>query len=389
MRPSFQILSPARLLAGLASISIACATPFEPAPLLPTAWEITAADSLDDGSAYWPQARWRTALPWQVGMDSAAMGDLAADVRRDRYAAMRSLLVVHNGYLVLNEYTHGAEPQSPVPIAAVAKTVTGLLVGIAVDSGLFHEDDGVGKFLPDYLAGSGPKSAISVDHFLTMRSGLNFFESPYDGSPMQLLNESKGDWLRIIFGQAMTGSPGEGWSYNSGGIIALGAVIQATAKEPADSFAKHTLFAKLGISDFTWYEGQPNHLPHMSSGLLLTSPDMARIGYLMLRNGRWRGEQVVSERWIAKMREHVTRQLGHWSNYQLDYGRALWLLPPLTGSGDVDVLAAAGSGGEWIFVVPSKDLVVVSSGAAYSEEQFTQAVQLLYDVIIPAVHTLP
>jgi len=373
------------MLAGLVILFGACATPFEPTPLLPTAWEITAADTVDDGSAYWPRARWRTAMPAQVGMDSAAMAELAASVRRERYPAMRSLLVVRNGYLVLNEYTHGAEPQSPVPIAAVSKTVTGLLVGIAVDSGLFRESDRLVQFFPDYVPSTGMKSEITVDHLLTMRSGLNFFESPYDGSPMQLLNESKGDWLRIIFDQAMRTPPGDGWEYNSGGIIALGAVIGATAKEPADSFAKHTLFAKLGISDFTWYEGQPNHLPHMSSGLLLNSPDMARIGYLMLRNGRWNGEQVVSERWLAKMREHVTRQLGHWGSYQLDYGRTLWQLPPLQGSGDVEVFAAVGSGGEWIFVVPSKDLVVVSTGVAYSEEQFTQAVQLLYDVIVPAV----
>jgi CubicO group peptidase (beta-lactamase class C family) len=384
MRPSFGTRWLGRTLSGLAILSAACATPFEPAPLLPTAWEITAADSLDDGARYWPRARWRTALPAQVGMDSAAMGDLAADVRRDKYPAMRSLLVVRNGYLVLNEYTHTAEPQTPVPIAAVAKTVTGLLVGIAVDSGLFHEDDGILKFLPDYVPSSGFKSAMTVDHFLTMRSGLNFFESPYDGSPMQQLNDSKEDWLRIIFDQAVTGAPGEKWVYNSGGIIALGAVIHATAKEPADSFAKHTLFAKLGISDFTWYEGKPDHLPHMSSGLLLSSPDMARIGYLMLRNGRWNGEQVVSERWITKMREHVTRQLGHWGSYQLDYGRTLWLLPPLPGGGDV--YAAVGTGGEWIFVVPSKDLVVVSTGVAYSEEQFTRGMQLLYDVIVPAAH---
>jgi CubicO group peptidase (beta-lactamase class C family) len=386
MRPSFRSLSLARLLAGVASLSVACATPFEPAPLLPTAWEITAAPKVDDGTTYWPQTRWRTALPGQVGMDSAAIGDLAGKVRRDAYPTMRSLLVVRNGFMVLNEYTHTAEPQMLVPMAAVAKTVTGLLVGIAVDSGLFHTDDPVSKYLPDYVANSGFQSAITVDHFLTMRSGLNFFESPYDGSPMQQLNESKGDWLQVIFGQAMTGPPGEKWAYNSGGIIALGAVLGATAKEPADSFAMHTLFAKLGISNFDWYEGQPDHLPHMSSGLLLSSPDMARIGYLMLRNGRWNGAQVVSEGWISKMREHVTRQLGHWSDYQLDYGRTLWLLPPLPGSGDPDVLAAVGSGGMYIFVVPSKDLVVVSTGVSVTEAQFTQAIQLLYDVIIPAAH---
>jgi len=66
------------------------------------------------------------------------------------------------------------------------------------------------------------------------------------------------------------------------------------------------------------------------------------------------------------------------------YGRTLWLLPPIAGNGDADVLAASGAFGQWIFVVPAKDLVVVATSDAYTVGTFALPIQLLYDVIIPA-----
>jgi CubicO group peptidase (beta-lactamase class C family) len=372
---------------AIACVVAACATPSEPAPLPPTPWEITRAASVDDGASYWPQSQWRTALPSQVGMDSAAMATLSRDVRGKRWPTLRSLLVIHRGYLVFNEYLGGAEPQKLQLIQSVTKTVTGLLVGVAVDSGEFSVTDGIWEFFPEYASLlTGMKGPITVDHFLTMRSCLNFWEEPYEGSPLQRLNNSTGDWLELIFTQSMTGSPGEKWSYNSGGIIALGGVLYSATGEPADVYARHALFGPIGISQFDWYKGQPHGLPHMGGGLSLTSPDMARIGYLLLRKGRWNDRQVVSESWIARMREHKTRQLGAWLSYSLDYGRTLWLLPPLSTGGDPDVIAASGAGGQWIIVVPGKDLVIVSTGDSDSMLDFTRAIQLTYDVIVPATH---
>ena len=126
----------------------------------------------------------------------------------------------------------------------------------------------------------------------------------------------------------------------------------------------------------------------MGGGLSLTSPDMARIGYLLLRGGRWNGTAIIPESWVSSMRERHTMQVGAWlGKYSLDYGRMLWLLPSVGGSGvtpETDVITASGSGGQWIFVVPSKALVVVATGAASTFEEFAQPIRLLYDVIVPA-----
>lgn len=379
------------MLAGVSCIAgAACATPTtaDDSGPPPTRWEIKPAASVDNGASYWPGAQWRTALPRQVGMDSAALATLSRDVRQRKWPTLRSLLVVHHGYLVFNEYVAGVVPESLQVIQDVTMTATGLLVGIAMREGKLRPDDGVPQFFPEYasLLASGFRNGISVDHLLTMRSGLAFDDEPYEGSDLQALNRSTGDWLRLIFSHPMNAGAGERWRYKSGDVIALGGVLRAATGEPADSYARRTLFSPLGINRSSWLTGQPNGLPHMAGGLSLTSPDMARIGYLLLRKGRWNDAPIVSEEWVASMRERKSRQLGEWLTYSLDYGRMLWLLPPIAGSGDVDVLAASGAFGQWIFVVPGKDLVVVATSEAFTVGPFALPIQLLYDVIIPAAH---
>src|SRR5690348_17147450 len=108
----------AALVATSCLAGVACVTPTgEEDVSAPTPWEITPAATIDDGTTYWPGTRWRTALPGQVGMDSAAMATLSRDVRRHKWPTLRSLLVVHHGYVVFNEYQseeHTSELQSPV-----------------------------------------------------------------------------------------------------------------------------------------------------------------------------------------------------------------------------------------------------------------------------------
>jgi CubicO group peptidase (beta-lactamase class C family) len=362
----------------------ACVTPTGDEDVsTPTPWEIRPAATVDDGTTYWPGAQWRTAMPAQVGMDSAVMATLSRDVRRRRWPTLRSLLVVHHGYVVFNEYVGGAHPDSLEQVQGVSATVTGLLVGVAARDGMVDPEDGIAQFFPEYadlrsLTGYG----VRVDHLLTMRSCLGFDD---DSGRLGAFNQYSSDWLRLIFESGVHDAPGERWGYSSSSAIVLGGILHAATGEPADAYARHALFAPLGISRFAWATGQPNGLPHMGLGLSLTTPDMARIGYLMLRNGRWNDTPIVSDTWIAQMRERMSPSVGKWSTYALDFGRMLWILPSVSGAtGGGDVLAASGGGGQWILVVPSKDLVVVATGDAVATANFVEPLDVLYDIVAPA-----
>jgi len=362
--------------------AVACIRETEPDLSAPTPWEIQPAATLDDGSTYWPGAQWRTALPAQVGMDSAAMATLSHDVRSGRWPTMRSLLIVRRGYLVFNEYVDSTTPQQLQPITTATATVTGLLVGIAAREGRLRPTDGVVQYFPEYADRIGGMGA-SVDDLLAMRSGIIFFEEGPSPSLSTLLRSS--DWLSYIISTGKTGAPGEKWNYSSADAILLGGVLHAVTGEPASAYAKQTLFTPLGITDYSWLTGRPNDLPQMGGGLSLTAPDMARLGYLMLRKGQWGASPIVTSAWLTSMGQRRSPSVVEWLGYTLDFGRMLWELP-IRGSGDPSLVAAAGTGGQWIIVVPSRDIVIVATGNAISVEKHATALQLLYDVILPAAH---
>jgi len=372
-----------RVLPYLAcALVTSCVQATEPALSAPPAWEIQPATALDDGTAYWPGANWRTALPSQVGMDSAAMATLAHDVRSSRWPTLRSLLIVRRGYLVLNEYV-GTTPQELQPLQTATATVTGLLVGIAAREGRLRPSDGITQFFPEYGSRSS-STAIVVDDLLAMRSGINFDEEGTGPTSLRALTRSD-DWLSYLMSTGHMGPPDERWNYSSGDAIYLGGVLHAVTGESASAYARHALFAPLGITAYTWSTGRPNGLPQMGRGLSLTAPDMARLGYLMLRKGQWGATPIVTPAWVAGMGARKSPGVVEWLGYTLDFGRMLWELP-IRESSDPNMVAAAGIGGQWIIVVPSRDLVIVATGDALSVEKHATALQLLYDVIVPAAH---
>ena len=360
----------------------ACLKSTEPDTSGPTPWEIQPAATVDDGTTYWPAERWRTALPGQVGMDADALATLSRDVRRQRWPGMRSLLIVHGGYLVFNEYVGGATPQQLQPLHSMTATVTGLLVGMAVREDKLHTTDGIVQLFPEYSGIISPlKSGIGVDHLLCMRSGISIDEEIFGGAAPTSLSR---DWLDLIFSRPILASPGEEWHYNSADAVVLGGALRATTGQAANDYARQKLFAPLGITDYTWFTGPPNGLPQMGSGLSLTSPDMARLGYLLLRNGQWQGMQLVTPAWVASMGERKSAAAVRWLQYSLDFGRMLWVLPPIPG-GPGDAVAGTGIRGQWIIVVPGRDLVVVATGDAETVDEHAETLRLLYDVIVPAV----
>jgi len=177
----------------------------------------------------------------------------------------------------------------------------------------------------------------------------------------------------------MTGAPGTTWAYNSGAAILICSAIHQISGEPVDGFAQRVLFGPLGITGASWVSSPFDGLPHCGGGLYLRTTDLARIGYLVLRRGRWGATQIVSPGWIDASTQPISSGPPvFFSNFGSGYGRFWWLFPSTRGGSGFGVIAASGSGGQWLFVVPELDLVVAvtaSNGAG---------LDLLYDAILPA-----
>lgn len=329
-------------------------------------------------SADWPVVSLNDA-----GLDPERVRDLVMRIRRGDYGHITSLLIARNGNLAVEEYFDNFAGTTRHTMQSVTKSVTSLLIGIAADRGQVRIEDPATQFFPSYAPIANldaRKAALTVGDLLTMRSGFDWSESIYEGSPLQRMNVCGCDWLRWVLDWPMRDVPGTRWEYISGNTILLGGIIGAGSGRRMDVFANAELFGPLGTIDAIWARGLPDSLPHAGGGLYTRPREMIKLGQLVLDDGRWRGQQVVSSAWIRRSTTRVQSNAAVWSGHTFDYAYGWWL----TSSNFGDVITAAGARGQWIFVVPSARLVVTMTGEN-TDGLWVSGVSTLFSHVLPSV----
>ena len=341
----------------------------------------TNGDALaDSGAAYVPGAQWRTASAPRAGLDTAAIATLSRDLTAGRYGSIDALLIVRHGYLVYEKY-NGWSPNTAHTLQSVTKSVTSLLFGIASQNGGLELDRPVLNVFaryPTVATVDERKRALTLRHLLSMRTSMDFWEQPYAGSPLEQLKRSPDDWVKFVLDRPMTGEPGTTWAYNSGAPIVICGALREVRGERVVDFARRELFGPIGITNDRWAISAYDSLPHCGGGLFLKPTDLARIGYLVLRRGRWGDRQIVPESWITASTTAYSNDV-FFTSYGSDYSYYWWLFPERPGGPDDSVITASGSGGQWLFIIPKFDLVVavVASNG--------DGLGLLYNAILPAI----
>lgn len=173
----------------------------------------------------------------------------------------------------------------------------------------------------------------------------------------------------------MLDAPGRQFSYDNQASHLLSIVLTRAIKQDPARFARQHLFGPLGIENYAWLLDDEGNLQG-ASGLSLTAGDMARIGRLCLQGGRWNGMQLVPETYVTE----ATQQHNHggWPVGAADYGYLWWISRP---PGETAAYFAAGVGGQLIYVVPARDLVIAIAGDASG----AGARRLINQAILPAV----
>lgn len=301
---------------------------------------------------YWPTDRWRTATPEAQGLSSAELAK-AFDFIQAQQVNIHSMLIVRNGFLVLEAYFHPCGSKDLHNICSCTKSVSSTLVGIAIDKGKIRSvQESLGALFPGRRVenDSPAKRRITLKHILTMSSGMNY---PLLGEPRLAPMQKAPDTVQFILDLPMIAEPGATFGYNSGGSHLLSALITLRTGQTAEEFARQNLFGPLGIRNFSWRTDAQGNTRGWSD-LMMTSPDMARIGYLFLKKGRWDGKQIVSRRWV----EEATRKYIAASS-TAGYGYQWWLQK------DPPRFEALGRAGQRITVIPQLDVVVVFTGGGF------------------------
>lgn len=329
---------------------------------------------------------WETASLDAVGLALEPLTRLADSLRTRQYGEVHSVVIVKDGKVAFEMYFGGYDfgysnpPSFHGPYVdfnrdtrhnthSATKSIVSALVGLAIDQGLIaSEHQRVFSFFDDYGAFNvGGKDGITIEHLLTMTSGLEWHEwdAPHQsgGNSIDAYLQA-GDPTGYVLSMPLIHPPGAVFNYNGGGVNLLCRIVERVSGLRVDAFADRYLFQPMGVSNYNF---PPYVTPIFCSGDIHLRPrDMARFGQLYLDGGMWGEDRVLSEQWVERSLAPLISVRDFHLGWAEDYGYLWWLNETSVGGTTYATFKALGWGGQEIWVVPQEDLVVAFTGANYS-----------------------
>jgi CubicO group peptidase (beta-lactamase class C family) len=344
---------------------------------------------------------WLTAPADTSGIAPERLQTMESAIRSGEFVRITSVVLARHDRLVYEAYFDDAGREGLRNTRSATKTVTSMLVGVAIDQGVLSGVDApVLPFFPERQPTQHPdprKERITVEDFLTMSSTLecddfNTFSRGHE-ERMYLLE----DWIQFALDLPVRGFPtwypggstapadqpyGRSFSYCTAGVVTLGGVLERTTRMDVPSFADRYLFDPLGIVRREW-QLTPSGSAMTGGGLALRSRDLLKLGQLYLNGGVWDGKQVISQRWV----EASTRPRARVDD-ETEYGYLWWLHAFPAGDSERRYSAyfMSGNGGNKIAVLPELNLVAVITSVNYGARGMHEQVErLLSEHILAAV----
>jgi CubicO group peptidase (beta-lactamase class C family) len=309
-------------------------------PRAALAWQTPAPDPS------WPTTGWPSATPDELNIDPALPDILASAALAA--PSVTGVVVTRRGKIAALWAADGWSLEDPIDIRSCTKSFVSALVGRARHDGLLPSlSVTIGDLIPDRIPpGADPAVAnITLWSLLTMTSGLAWsWQDDYQRI------EAAEDPVALTLGLPVAAPQGEVYVYNSGGSHIIGLMVATAAGTPLEDYAREALLDPLGITMHGWRR-TPQGEVIGGYGLQITPPDMAKLGYLYLRDGVWEGRQLIAPEYVEQ--STIVQSSGDPTGGE-PYGYQWWI----TSATGYDAYYALGYGGQYIYVVPALDLVV-------------------------------
>ena len=213
----------------------------------------------------------------------------------------QALLVVEDGTLLYEQYGKGFQRESIVTSFSVAKSFGSTLIGVAIDQGFIDSvNDPITKYIPELGERDKDFEQIAIRDLLKMSSGIRYEEFPFFNGD-DVLTYYYPDLRQLAINNTeIIDEPGEYFLYNNYHPLLIGIILERATGQPVAEFLEKNIWQRIGAEYPASWSLDEAGFEKMESGINARAIDFAKIGRLFLNNGRWQGEQVISEPWIAE-----------------------------------------------------------------------------------------
>ena len=323
---------------------------------------------------------WKTNNLNSLNIDSTRIYKLFNQLQNNKHK-IHSVLLIKNDQIIIEEYFDKNNIDTQHDLRSATKSIISILLGIAIDKGFINNiDDPISKYLTSPVPTKNldeRKNKITIEHLLTMSTGLDCNDWDKESEGQEDKVYKKKDWIQYTINLPMINEPGTVSSYCSMGTVLIAEIISRASGMTIDKFSKKYLFNPLGINHVSWGHTSNKEVISSAKRLYMTSRDMAKIGKLVLNNGKWNKEQIVSEKWIELSTTQKTKITG------IDYGFLWWNIPFKVDEKTLFSKAATGNGGQYIMIFPELDLVAAFTGGAYNSQDDKLPFAIMNDIFLP------
>jgi CubicO group peptidase (beta-lactamase class C family) len=290
-----------------------------------------------------------------------------------------AFLVIHDDRLLYERYFDGYDESSIHTSFSMAKSFASALVGIAIDEGHINSvNEPITNYIPELLEKDERFESITIRHLLTMSSGIKYEEGgdlPWSEEADDTKTYYATDLRKLALENSrIEGKPGEYFEYNNYNPLLIGMILERATGMSVSRYLQQKLWKPMGMeADGSWsLDSTENGFEKMESGVNARARDFARFGMLFAEEGNWEGRQLISRGWVGESTRADTS-----TDPSQDYQYFWWVNTP---EGESYHFSARGNYGQYIYVAPEKDLVIVRLGKEEGEQGYDYWIYLFEEL---------
>ncbi|MBQ0732766.1 serine hydrolase domain-containing protein [Aquimarina celericrescens] len=303
----------------------------------------------------------------KAGFQRDSIENLLNTIYKTPHKDFRGLVVIKDNHIVIEEYFNTFWRKTIHDIRSAGKSVTSLLLGIAIKEGLIKNLDQTVYALfskNKYYSVNEDYKKIKLKHVLDMSSGLDADTDKPKTAGHVGKWITKDDWKEYLLNVPLKSQPGKEWVYADINALLIGFAIEEASGMSLKDYAQKKLFNPLGIEQVYWYTNASNQTG-AAGNLYLSTLDFAKLGLLVVNEGKWNNIQIIDPNFIKELITHKNFNISEYFSLADSYGMFWYKTSRTFGNKNIDYLFASGNGGNHLVVVPKENMIIALTSSAY------------------------